>query len=143
MTIACQAGATIRDAAAYTGPAGAKGGDFRIESASGSRFVARTSAPLAPYEGFTVAVSWPKGFVAPPSEGRKALWLARDNAPAIVAWLGLGLVAAYDYRTWTKVGRDPEAGVIVPLFRPPEGLSPAAGAMCASRVSTTRCSRRR
>ena len=136
-------GASIRDVAAYTGPAGASGRDFRIESASGSRFTARTTAPLAPFEGFTVAVSWPKGFVTPPSEGRKALWLLRDNAPAVVAWLGLGLVAAYYYRTWTKVGRDPEAGVIVPLSVLLKGCRRPPCAMCANRASTTRRSRRR
>src|SRR5262249_52885505 len=119
-------GASVRSAAAYTGPSGADGRDFAIDEETGPRFVAHTTAPLAPFEGFTVAVSWPKGFVAPPPETRRALGSPHDTPPAIVAWLGLAVVCGYYYRAWTRVGRDPQAGVIVPLFRPPDGLAPAA-----------------
>ncbi|MFP6743954.1 MAG: DUF2207 domain-containing protein, partial [Alphaproteobacteria bacterium] len=44
----------------------------------------------------------------------------------LVGLIGLLLISAYYLFTWSKVGRDPEAGTIVPLFEPPEGISPAA-----------------
>ena len=118
-------GASIESTSAYTGPSGAQGRDFLIESSTGPRFAARTTESLSPYDGFTVAVSWPTGFVAPPTDAQRALWFFRDNAPATVAWLGLLAVGGYYYRAWSKVGRDPAPGVIVPLFRPPDGLTPA------------------
>jgi uncharacterized membrane protein YgcG len=124
--IALPGGASILTTAAYTGPAGAQGRDFVIDQATGSRFAAHTTATLEPGSGFTAAVSWPKGFVAPPSDTRKALWMLEDNAPVIVAWLGLFGVAGYYLTAWNKVGRDPAKGVVVPLFRPPDGLTPAA-----------------
>jgi hypothetical protein len=40
--------------------------------------------------------------------------------------LGLIVVLVYYIVAWFRVGRDPERGVIVTLFAPPQGLSPAA-----------------
>ena len=33
---------------------------------------------------------------------------------------------AYYAFAWLRVGRDPPAGTIIPLFGPPDGMSPAA-----------------
>lgn len=49
------------------------------------------------------------------------IWL-----PAIVIWAALVGVGAYYLREWWRVGRDPKRGTIIPLFGPPEGLSPMA-----------------
>ncbi|MFO1120920.1 MAG: DUF2207 domain-containing protein [Hyphomicrobiales bacterium] len=119
-------GARIQQSAGYTGPQGASGEDFRILSDSGSQFRAETTRRLAPYEGFTVAVAWQKGLVTPPSDADKLGWWLRDNAGIfglIATLLASGL---YYLLAWNKVGRDPPKGTIIPLFRPPEGLSPAA-----------------
>jgi Predicted membrane protein (DUF2207) len=42
------------------------------------------------------------------------------------ALTGLVSILAYYLAAWCFVGRDPPRGVIVPLFDPPDGLSPAA-----------------
>lgn len=81
---------------------------------------------LQPYEGLSVVAAWPKGLVAEPGLQQKIRWFAQDNGAAIVLLLGLLLQFGWYFRSWHKVGRDPAKGVIIPLFKPPQGLSPAA-----------------
>ncbi|HKX56892.1 MAG TPA: DUF2207 domain-containing protein, partial [Xanthomonadales bacterium] len=85
-----------------------------------------SNRPLQPNEGLSVMVTWPKGLIAEPGMTQKIHWFAQDNGAAIVLLLGLLAQLAWYFRSWNKVGRDPEKGVIIPLFTPPPGLSPAA-----------------
>jgi len=111
---------------AYTGPQGAKGSDYVMSRDNSGDPVFTTTAPLATFEGLSVVVGWPKGFVAPPSWLQVLRWWLRDNrALGIAALATLGLLLYY-LLTWLRVGRDPRRGTIVPQFTPPEGLSPAA-----------------
>jgi hypothetical protein len=118
-------GAAIGEHAEYTGYAGARGNESRIIRASGNIYQAETTRSLAPEEGFTVAVSWQKGIIAPPSMGQRWDWWMSDNVGYFA--LALGLLASFGYFlfAWDKVGRDPERGTIVPLFRPPKNMGPA------------------
>ena len=86
----------------------------------------QTTTGLGPNEGLTVAVAFPKGVVAEPSSGsRLADWLA-DNGPPVVGGAALvGLLAFYVW-AWHRVVRDPRAGTVVPIFAPPDELTPAA-----------------
>jgi uncharacterized membrane protein YgcG len=86
----------------------------------------QSARPLKPGEGLSVVVNWPKGLIREPSTGQKLRWFARDNGAAIVLLLGFLLPLAWYYRSWNKVGRDPEKAVIIPRFQPPDGLSAAA-----------------
>src|SRR5690606_2427532 len=63
----------------YSGARGARGQDF--EAVIAAPGVARwtLTRPLAPGEGLTTVLSFPKGIVAPPSSTRDAFWLLRDN----------------------------------------------------------------
>ena len=111
---------------AYTGRRGEKGKDF-ISSVDAKGFVHfRTTRTLKPGEGLTVAVAWPKGFVTEPTKAQKAARVLQDNKHTLVGVVGFLLVLAYFLFAWNRVGRDPEAGTIVPLFEPPQGFSPAA-----------------
>jgi len=122
------AGADIVDWAAYTGRPGEKGRDFRVvqPGAFGSAIEIETTRPLVPGEGFTVAVSFPKGFIAPPTEIQKAAFFLSDNAPVVAGALGLAVLLGYFLIVWARVGRDPAAGAIVPHYVPPDDISPAA-----------------
>lgn len=53
-------------------------------------------------------------------------WLIRDNLSLLVALGGLILLWAYYLPVWRSHGKDPEEGVIVPRYRPPDGFSPAS-----------------
>ena len=111
---------------AYTGPAGAKGQAYKAETTPEGRAVFRTTQKLAPHEGLTIVVGWPKGFVREPSSQEKALSFFKDNLTPIAAAIGLIVLLAYYVLVWFAVGKDPEKGAIMPLYTPPDNLSPAA-----------------
>jgi hypothetical protein len=98
----------------------------RVLAAEGNVFEAETTVALNPQQGFTVAVAWQKGLVAPPSDTQKWAWWASDNAGFFTLALGLLASALYFLFAWNKVGRDPPKGTIIPLFAPPKGLGPSA-----------------
>jgi uncharacterized membrane protein YgcG len=85
-----------------------------------------TTRALQPWEGMSVIVEWPKGRIAEPEISQKIRWFLSDNGAAFVLLLGLLAPFAWYYWAWNKVGRDPRKGVIIPRFKPPQGLSPAA-----------------
>ncbi len=117
-------GANARSIEAYTGPSGTKGSAYKIVGQPGCDVSLVTTAPLSPGEGFTIAVTWPKGFVEEPSPGTGLLAVAGSNAGLIAGTVGLVLVFGYFLISWSLFGRDPESGIIVPLFEPPEGFTP-------------------
>ncbi len=111
---------------AYTGPKGARGKNFTVSHDLEGNVVFSTTEPLEPHEGLTIAVAWPKGYVSEPAPLEKIGLFMKDNLrgfPPLTAYL---LFLGYLIYVWAKVGKDPEPGTIVPRFKPPEGLSPAA-----------------
>ena len=116
----------FRQTAFYTGPLGARGQDAAIVEQRPGRIVFRTTRPLPPKSGLTVAAAWDKGVVEPPSASQKASWWLEDNVAVPVALAGLLLVLGYYLYAWQRVGRDPPRGTIIPLFGAPEGMSAAA-----------------
>ena len=110
----------------YTGRQGSEEHNATAEWTRSDRVRFETAGPLRAREGLTFAVSWPKGLVDQPGIGQRVSWFLGDNGAAIALLLGWLLAAGWYLRTWSRVGRDPEKGVIIPLFEPPENLSPAA-----------------
>ena len=116
----------IRDqVTAYTGPFGATGGNYTGSIlGGGSQVRFALTRPLGPEEGMTIAVGFTEGVVTPDAGGGFAGLM--DNFGIfllILGWLG---VPAYFLYAWNKVGRDPPSPPVIPLFHPPEKLSPAA-----------------
>ncbi|NMG38837.1 DUF2207 domain-containing protein [Chelativorans sp. ZYF759] len=91
----------------------------------GNRVRVTAERPLGPREGLTVVVAMQKGVVAEPSAAQERAWWLRDNAGMLAGIGGLLLVLAYYGWAWSRVGRDPPAGVMVPRWDPPDGISPA------------------
>jgi len=116
----------FRQTAIYTGPQGGKGRDAAIVEQRPGRIVFRTTRPLPSHNGLTVAAAWQKGVVEPPTAGRMARYWLEDNRALVFAVLGFLLLLAYYAYAWLRVGRDPPKGTIIPLFGPPDGMSPAA-----------------
>jgi uncharacterized membrane protein YgcG len=111
---------------AYTGPFGARGRDYRSRlDASGSVHF-EAIGPMSPVNGLTIVVGWPKGFVAEPTAAHKVGWLLKDNRNLLAAVIGYFLLLAYYIPVWRKHGRDPEEGIIVTRYEPPDGFSPAS-----------------
>ncbi|MFO0994131.1 MAG: DUF2207 domain-containing protein [Hyphomicrobiales bacterium] len=118
-------GTRILQSAAYTGPQGAQGKDFRVIAEGPGLYEAETTRTLSPGEGFTIAVGFPKGILTPPSTSEETGAFISDNAGIVAVILGVLAVLGYYLYAWNKVGRDPPKGVIIPLFSPPTGLGPA------------------
>jgi uncharacterized membrane protein YgcG len=116
----------FRQTALYTGPQGARGQDATIVEQRPGHIVFRSTRPLPPGNGLTVAAAWPKGIVAAPTAGQQAGWWLQDNLPSVVAAGGLAAVLLFYAFTWLRFGRDPPRGTIIPLFGPPDGMSAAA-----------------
>lgn len=111
--------------AGYTGGFGATGGNYTgsiLGGGSEVRFA--TTRRLGPEEGLTIAVGFTEGVVTPDAGGAFASLV--DNAGIFLLILGWLAVPAYYYHAWNKVGRDPPSPPVIPLFHPPERLSPAA-----------------
>ena len=110
----------------YTGPQGAADKDAAIIEQRPGVIVFRTTRPLPPRNGLTVAAAWPKGIVTPPTQVQLARYWLRDNLPLFVSGAGLLMLLGYYVYAWLKVGRDPRRGTIIPLFAPPKDMSAPA-----------------
>jgi len=124
-TVVLPTGAGPKNLTAYTGPQGARGHDYVATNLNGSAHFETTSR-LYPQNGLSIVVEWPKGFVAEPTATARALALAKDNKGLLLGFWGLLLVLIYYFLAWARVGQDPARGVIIPLYAPPDGFSPAA-----------------
>ncbi len=90
------------------------------------QIVARTTHALAPHEGLTIALGFPKGVVAAPTNRQRLAWFLGDNAGVLALAAGLLLVLSYYLVQWSRVGRDPRPGTIIPLYEPPAEHTPGA-----------------
>lgn len=81
---------------------------------------------LEGHQGLTIVITWPTGLIAPPNTQQKMQWFLSDNRAMAVGLAGLLLVVLYYLVVWVKVGRDPAAGTIVPLYEPPDNMSAPA-----------------
>ncbi|MFA4902957.1 MAG: DUF2207 domain-containing protein [Desulfobaccales bacterium] len=110
--------------AAYTGYQGDQGHDVTVQQGE-HNIVFKTTRGLAPKEGLTVAVAWPKGVVHEPSGQEKMGFFLQDNMAMALGLLWLIALLGYYLWVWNRVGRDPATGTIIPLYTPPSGFSPA------------------
>lgn len=111
---------------AFTGVAGSRDSDAVIAMDSGGQVVFETTRSLSPGEGLTIVSAFTKGLVVEPTREKRIKWMLADNRNLLEGLAGLLLLLAYYLVAWAAVGRDPHSGPIVPLYEPPEGLSPAA-----------------
>ncbi|MDX1515867.1 MAG: DUF2207 domain-containing protein [Woeseiaceae bacterium] len=111
---------------AYTGPYGSRQQDYEARTDDAGRVHFRALGPLSPVNGLTIVVSWPEGLVAEPTAFDRFGWLIDDNRNLLVALGGWLLLFLYYVPVWRQHGKDPEAGVIIPRYEPPEGFSPAS-----------------
>ena len=119
-------GATAQGTAAYTGGYGSRAQNATATtSANGNVVTFETTRPLGAREGLSVVVGLEKGVIAEPTDEQKLGWYLRDNLGTIIAVTGLTLVFLYYLWAWLRVGRDPPAGIVVPRWDLPEGVSPA------------------
>lgn len=119
---------------AYTGAPGTSDSGY-TEDRADTFLTFRTTRPLRPREGFTIAVGWPPGAIRGPSVLQNARSFVGDNWPLVLPFLALGGVLL----VWRLYDPD-SAGKpsIRPEHRPPEGLMPAAGGALVSERAVPR-----
>lgn len=113
-------------AEAYTGSYGYTNQNYTSRIDGSGRIYFQTSKPLPALNGLTIVAAWPKGFVAAPTDMQRLGWLLKDNFNLLAALIGLVLLLAYYIPVWRHFGRDPEEGVLVTRYEPPDGFSPAS-----------------
>jgi uncharacterized membrane protein YgcG len=100
--------------------------DYTAAADTESNAIFHTTRPLTAYEGLTIVVRWPKGFVRPPTSDQQYRFFLEDHQTTLIGILGLLVTLGYYLAAWFFVGRRPERGEIVPRSEPPAGFSPAA-----------------
>jgi len=111
---------------AYTGKIGSKEQDFISRKIENASIRLEATRGLNKREGLTIVVGWPKGIIVEPTKTEKIGFVLKDNRHVLIGCLGLFLLTLYYGLIWIKVGKDPEQGVVVAEYQPPEGYSPAA-----------------
>jgi len=110
----------------YTGPRGSKARNLRATVSGPSSAHFETTRALGPHEGLTIVFAWPKGIVHEPTVLERIAATLRDNDHLVAALVGFLALLVYYLKVWSRVGRDPEAGVIIARYEPPAGYSPAS-----------------
>ncbi|MFT3896693.1 MAG: DUF2207 domain-containing protein [Thermomonas sp.] len=110
----------------YAGAQGAQRLDYTASLPAPGRAHWQLTRPLAPGEGMTIVLSFPKGIVAAPTKSQRLRWMLRDNRGVLVALAALLGMCLYALRRWQAVGRDPRAGIVIARYEPPKDYSPAA-----------------
>lgn len=123
----------------YTGAQGAKGQGYAAQIVGSDLARWDLTTPLAPGEGLTIVLSFPKGLVPEPTTAQRIGWLLKDNRGVLVALAGLVVLLVFCVNRWRQVGRDPRAGVVIPRYEPPRDRSPAELRFLRRRSYDTRC----
>ncbi len=110
---------------AFTGRLGARGTDWRGAIGGDGILTVSTTRQLSPGEGLTVVAALPETAVDPPSADTLLWYRFFDNRQWIIGGIGFLGILIYYFAAWEAFGRDPKGGTIIPLFHPPEGISPA------------------
>jgi len=90
-----------------------------------------SSQALDAGEGLTLVAAFPKGVIAPPTSAEKtASWLIRWG-PGLLPLLAFAFMS----QLWQRRGREPDAGSVVPTWRPPDEIRPGpAGTLVDQRA---------
>lgn len=113
----------LEDTGVWTGFAGEQGTNY-IHEANGNILSIQSERALWAYQGLTFSIQIPKGFL---QDNRNAFAdFIDDNLMWLLMVLLLLMLLMFYVIAWHQVGRDPDSGVIMPLFYPPKNISPAA-----------------
>ena len=118
-------GANIIHVGAYTGYRGDKGARYESKIINSYTAFWQTKSSLRAQEGLTIVVTWPKGIVQPPSMVQNMSYGIRDYGPALFLLICFLMTAMYIIYACYKISKEQESGTIIPLFYPPDKLTPA------------------
>jgi uncharacterized membrane protein YgcG len=129
-TVILPKGAKALSGKCYTGSQGDTASDCNIsQTMYGDSVVIifKATKSLQPYNGLTIATSWPKGFIQnQPSLWQTIKYYVWNNKAVFFLPIAALFSAIFCFIFWFRYGRDPEKGTAYPLFEPPAGFGPAA-----------------
>lgn len=111
---------------AYTGVYGDTGCSCTSDLQGENIITYKSTQALYPQQGLTIAIGWNNGIIQPPTAAELRKEALKQSLPLFAGVGGLLLIFLYYFFAWSRVGRDPKKGTIIPRFNPPEGFSPAA-----------------
>lgn len=115
--------ANIERVEAYTGAYGLTEKNY-TSSFKNNVATFELTKPLMPYDGFTIVVGWPKGFIKGPGLFEKIKDFFSDNIGVSIFLFFFVLVLLYYLYVRKKYCAE-KAGTIIPMFEPPQNLLPA------------------
>ncbi|MEZ5800036.1 MAG: DUF2207 domain-containing protein [Nitratireductor sp.] len=124
--VSLPSGAVATQLAAYVGAYAESGGAYTAKGEGTSTPVFTLARELNSFEGMTIAVGFTKGVIAKPGEASRWFAWLWSNIGLMILYAGWIFVPVYYLLAWLRVGRDPVMETVIPLFHPPEDLSPAA-----------------
>lgn len=107
-------GGNITKTAAWLGKSGGRDSPVIVTRSNPENAFFIAELPISPGGHFTVAVAFDKGLVTIPQK--------RESAPLspLASFIVAFLAAAYFLVAWLIWGKDPEPGLVAPLFYPPQ-----------------------
>lgn len=129
--------AELIGAEAYTGFHGHKNKNYEY-TIKDNCIIFNTTQALRSYEGLTIVTTFPKGFVVEPSWRQKMYWFFRDNGNLLFLSILILVLMYLCILGWVIARRNNKPGIVIPLFYPPEGLTPSdVGFMSAMKFQQT------
>ena len=110
----------------YTGFSGLKGNDYKVEIINSKKIIFKSTSLLNAKEGLTIVVQFPKGLIYEPTQSDRLRYFIQDNMSVVLGLIGIIVLFFYYVIIWWRVGKDPSKGLIIPLYEPPNKMSPAA-----------------
>ncbi|AXK60576.1 DUF2207 domain-containing protein [Candidatus Chromulinivorax destructor] len=110
---------------AYTGYDGQQGEnyDYRIQ---GNSIDFSTINGLHPFQGLTIVVTFPKGFVKEPSWNQKIYWMLSDNIILLVIGILLLFLLYLLLLAVITLKHKNKPGLVIPLYYPPVDMTPSS-----------------
>ncbi len=108
---------------AYTGFYGDKGEDYKVYTKN-NYLVFETTRSFEPKENLSIVVLFPKDVFNVNNLQNSVVNRILDNLGLSIAVILFFVVSYFVFQTWEKVGKDPELGSVMPMFKPPENIDP-------------------
>jgi len=108
----------------YTGFAGFVEQNYTVRTKDNTLFFETTA--LGQYQGFTLVVTWPKGYIIEPSFIKKAYHIFKYNSGIICMIMGILIVLIFYSSAYIRMRKKDRPGIVIPLYTPPHELAPSA-----------------
>jgi uncharacterized membrane protein YgcG len=110
---------------AYTGAQGQKDTNYRVNVIGNSGQIEfYNTKPLRPKENLTIVVGFPKGIILEPVWYQQAWYFMSDNAILLLGLLCALLLLFWYIYLYNYYARLQKPGVVMPLFYPPDHMTP-------------------